>query len=358
MFVIDAHLDLSWNALNWNRDLTLTVGEIRALETGMKEKSRAANTVAFPEMRKAEMAVCLATLLARASGLGEAMLDYRNQEIASAMAQGQLAYYRIMESKGELRMLRDRRSLEAHIREWRADQSYTPLGFILAMEGADPILSPSQVLQWWNDGLRVVGLAHYSRSAYAHGTGSAGGLTPNGRELLKSMAEVGMVLDVTHLADESFWEAIDLFQGPVLASHNNCRSLVPGDRQFADDQLRCLIQRDAVIGVAFDAWMLYPGWVPEKTSNSVVSLEAVIDHIDYICQLAGNPRHAAIGSDLDGGYGTEQSPRDLDTIGDLQKIPDLMRKRGYNETDIEAIMHRNWMRFFEKAFSHLDGSTK
>jgi membrane dipeptidase len=353
MLVIDAHLDLSWNALNWNRDLTLTVGEIRALETGMKENNRATNTVAFPEMRKAGVAVCLATLLARASGVAEPMLDYRNQEIASAMAQGQLAYYRIMECKRELRMLRDRESLRAHIQEWKADGSASPIGFILSMEGADPILSPQQVPQWWRDGLRVVGLAHYGRSAYAHGTASSGGLTPNGRELLKSMAEVGMILDVTHLADQSFWDAVDLFHGPVLASHNNCRSLVPGDRQFADDQLRCLIERDAVIGVAFDAWMLYPGWVPGKTSNSVLSLEAVVDHIDHICQLSGNTAHAAIGSDLDGGYGAEQCPRDLDTIVDVQKIPDLMRKRGYNKTDIEAIMGGNWMRFFETAWAHV-----
>jgi len=351
MFVIDAHLDLSWNALNWNRDLTLTVGEIRALEESMKEKNRATNTVAFPEMRKAEVAVCLATLLARASGLGEPLLDYRNQEIACSMAQGQLAYYRIMESKRELRMLRDGKSLQAHIQEWVANPSSTPLGFILAAEGADPILSPSQLLQWWKDGLRVLGLAHYGRSAYAHGTGSSGALTAKGRELLREMDEVGMVLDVTHLADESFWEAIDLFRGPVLASHNNCRCLVPGDRQFADDQIQCLIQRESVIGVAFDAWMLYPDWLAGTTSNSLVSLEAVVDHIDHICQLAGNARHAAIGSDLDGGYGTEQCPRDLDTIVDLQKMPNLMRNRGYGETDIKAVMHGNWLRFFERAWA-------
>jgi membrane dipeptidase len=281
------------------------------------------------------------------------MLDYRNQEIAFAMAQGQLAYYRVMESKRQLRMLRDWKSLQSHVQEWKADQSSAPLGFILAMEGADPILSPQQVPQWWHDGLRVVGLAHYGRSAYAHGTASSGGLTPCGRELLKSMAEVGMILDVTHLADESFWEALDRFHGRVLASHNNCRSLVPGDRQFADDQLRCLIEHNAVIGIAFDAWMLDPGWVAGETSHSVVSLEAVVDHIDRICQLAGNARHAAIGSDLDGGYGTEQCPGDLDTIVDLQRIPDLMRKRGYNETDIEAVMNGNWMRFFETAWAHV-----
>lgn len=357
MIVIDAHLDLAWNALNWNRDLTLSVAEIRRLESGMNEEHRAANTVAFPEMRKGEVAVCLAALLARASGLGESKLDYRNQEIAHAMAQGQLAYYRVLESRGQLRMLKDWQGLKAHLEDWEAssDRSSAPLGFILSMEGADPILSPRQVIQWWSGGLRVVSLAHYGASAYAHGTGVSGGLTAKGAELLRVMEDVGMVLDVSHLAEESFWQAVESFRGPVLASHNNCRALVPGARQFSDDQIRHLVERGSVIGVAFDAWMLYPGFVPGVTSNSVVGLDAVVDHIDHVCQLAGDARHAAVGSDLDGGYGTEQCPHDLDTIVDVQKIPDLLRGRGYGEADIEAVMHGNWLRFFEKAWEAQHG---
>jgi len=352
MIVIDAHLDLAWNALSWNRDLTLTVPEVRASEAGRKERNRGTNTVAFPEMRKGEVAVCLATVLARASGLGEALLDYRSREIACAMARGQLAYYHIMESEGRLWMLKDWPSLEAHFRNWKTSGGgAAPLGFILSMEGADPILSPSQAAQWWNDGLRVVGMAHYGASAYAHGTGASGGVTPKGRELLKVMEEIGMVLDMTHLSDESFWQAAKLFRGPVLASHNNCRSLVPGYRQFTDDQIRCLIERDSVIGAACDDWMLYPGWTPE-TSRSAVGLEAVVDHIDHVCQLAGNARYSAIGSDLDGGYGTEQCPRDLDTIVDLQKVASLLGTRGYQPADIEAVMHGNWLRFFQLAWTN------
>jgi membrane dipeptidase len=203
---------------------------------------------------------------------------------------------------------------------------------------------------WWNDGLRALGLAHYGPSAYAHGTASTGRLTAQGIELVKFMDELGMILDATHLAEDSFWQALELFHGTVIASHNNCRALVPGDRQFSDEQIRKLIERDAVIGAAFDNWMLYPGWVAGQTSSSVVSLENVIDHIDHVCQLAGNTHHAAIGSDLDGGFGREQSPGDLDTIADLQKIPPLLRKRGYSESDVEAIMHGNWLRVFRKAW--------
>ncbi len=351
MIVIDSHLDLAWNALNWNRDLTQPVPDIRRLEATLTEEHRGGNTVTFPEMRKGEVAICLATLLARASSLGETKLDYPSQEIACAAARGQLAFYRIMENRGWLRMLRNWQGIEVHLRDWQGSGGDSrPLGFILSMEGADPILAPSQVMEWWNDGLRVVGLAHYGVSAYAHGTGVSGGLTSRGPDFLKAMDEAGMILDVTHLADESFWQAVERFKGPVLASHNNCRALVPGERQFSDEQIRCLLDRSAVVGIALDSWMLFPGYVPGETPNSLVSLEAAVDHIDHVCQLAGNARHAAIGSDLDGGFGTEQSPHDLDTIADLQKIPALLRNRGYAQRDVEAVMHGNWLRFFREAW--------
>ena len=219
------------------------------------------------------------------------------------------------------------------------------------MEGADPILEPNQVELWWERGLRVVEPVHYGVSYYAHGTGAPGGLTSKGRELLAAMDAVGMVLDVTHLADGSFWQAVEIYRGPVLASHHNCRALVPGDRQLSDEQIRALVGRDAVIGAVFDSWMLHPHYVAGETDNSLVSVERVIDHIDHVCQLAGNARHSAIGSDLDGGFGTEQSPRELNTIADLQVVPDLLRKRGYKEADIEDIMHGNWLRFFQKAWA-------
>jgi membrane dipeptidase len=247
-------------------------------------------------------------------------------------------------------MLSDWPGLEAHFRAWQERGAQEPLGFILSMEGADPIAWPEQVWSWWEDGMRVVSLSHYGQSAYAYGTGTEGGLTDMGRALLREMEAVGMILDLTHLAEEAFWQAVDAFGGPVLASHNNCRALVPGDRQFSDAQVRAIVERGGVIGVALDAWMLYPGWIKGETPTSVVSLEAVADHIDHICQLSGNARHAGIGSDLDGGYGTEQCPHDLDTITDLQKIAGLLGQRGYGQADVEAIMHGNWVRFFQSAW--------
>ncbi len=359
MIIIDSHLDLAWSALNWNRDMTKSIEEIRRSEAGMKDFDpkmgmtdfhRGHNTVSFPEMHRAEVAVCLATVLARCSTLNDPLLDHRTRELASAMGAAHVEYYRIMQSAGYLRMIRDWPSLEAHTAEWKRTAGVgTPLGFILAMEGADPILEPRDIELWWQRGLRVVEPVHYGISYYAHGTGAPGGLTAKGRELLQAMESTGMVLDITHMADGSFWEALEHFHGPVMASHHNCRALVPGDRQLADDQIRALTARGGVIGAAFDSWMLYPNYVRATTDNSLVSIERVIDHIDHVCQLAGNARHAAIGSDLDGGFGTEQSPRELNTIADIQQVAGLLRKRGYGESDVEAIMHGNWLGFFREA---------
>jgi membrane dipeptidase len=351
MLVVDAHLDLAMNALLWNRDLTLGAHVTRTLErdAGMTDKGRCRGTVGLPDLRRGEVGLVCATVIARKNHGQNSGLDFRTQEIAYAQAQGQLAYYRELERQGSIRLIRTRADLADWHRSWNADPDSTPFGVVLSMEGADPIVEPEQARMWWDDGLRVIGLAHYGPSTYAFGTGSAGPLTEKGRELLRVMDEVGYVLDVAHLTDQSFHDALDRFSGPVLASHANCRSLVPGDRQLDDTMIRRLIERDSVIGSVMDAWMLQPDWIRGVTTNDQVSLANVVDQIDHICQIAGNSRHVAIGSDLDGGYGTEQTPRDLDTIADLQKLPDLLAQRGYGEADVSSIMHGNWLRLFAAA---------
>jgi membrane dipeptidase len=360
MIIFDAHLDLAWNAVDWNRDLRLPVEEIRRQEHGMTGKGRGCNTVSFPELRRGRVAIFIATLLARLvrQEMIPAFQRYSSMEAAYAAACGQLAYYRALEKEGVLRWIKDWPTLEAHVRAWQfrrepqVSAPPEPLGFILSMEGADPVLSPDQIEEWWQAGLRIIGPAHYGVSPYAHGTDTEGGLFPLGPLLLQEMERVGMILDVTHLSDQSFDEALDAYRGPVLASHHNCRALVPHQRQLTDEQIQRLLARGAVIGTALDTWMLFPGWVRGQTTpeQAGVKLEAMIDHIDRVCQLAGNARHAAIGSDLDGGFGREQSPLDLDTIADLQRLPDLLRMRGYDQEAIEGIMHGNWLRFFHDAW--------
>lgn len=353
MILIDGHLDIAMNALAYNRDLKKTAKEIRLDEAGMTKKGLAHGTIGLPDLRAAEVAISFVTCLARVKERTspESVLDYRTHEAAYAHAQSEVAYYRELERQGLFRMIGDVSTLTAHINEWSADSANCPLGAVLTMEGADPIVSPDRVHAWWDQGLRVLSLAHYGPSKYAFGTGSTGPVTPDGLALLDEMATTKMILDVTHLCDESFWIAVDRFAGPLIATHSNCRTLVPNERQFTDDQLKLLIERDAVIGSAMDAWMIQPGWVQYETKGASVTIEDYVNHIDHVCQLAGNARHAAIGTDLDGGYGTEQTPRDLDTYIDMQKVPELLRKRGYAEADIEAICYGNWIRKLESVWA-------
>jgi membrane dipeptidase len=164
------------------------------------------------------------------------------------------------------------------------------------------------------------------------------------------MEELNIILDATHLCDESFWEALDHFGGPIWASHNNCRKFVDHNRQFSDEQIRELIKRDAVIGMALDAWMMVPNWkrgVSTPTSMNA-SLLQTVQNIDHICQIAGNADHVGIGTDLDGAFGTEQTPVEIDTIADLQKLPAMLAERGYTSSEIEGIMNRNFIRFLER----------
>jgi membrane dipeptidase len=182
---------------------------------------------------------------------------------------------------------------------------------------------------------------------YSPGTEAEGPLTPKGRELVKEMDRLGLIMDATHMTDEAFWESVEIFHGPVWASHQNCRALVPGQRQFTDEQLKHLIDRGGVIGAALDAWMMVPGWVKytTKPEDKGVALKHMVDHIDHVCQLAGNSLHSGIGTDLDGGFGREQAPMDLETIADLQKVPPMLAERGYSAQDIDNIMHGNFLRF-------------
>lgn len=349
MLIIDSHLDLAWNALQWNRNLLKPVETIRQVEAEVKGPGRGQGTVALPQLREGRVAICFATLLARCTGTPVAHIDYDSAEQAYGVAQGQLAFYKALEAQGHLRILTQPKAVQDHMKEWTAWEQTTgmetPLvGVVISMESADPILAPAQLGQWQAAGVRLIGPAHYGPGRYAGGTGSTVGLTELGKALVREMATLGILLDMTHLSDEAFWEALELYPGRVVASHNNCRTLVPHQRQFDDQQLRAIIARDGVIGAALDNWMIRPGWKRGATDNAPVRLADVVAHIDHVCQVAGNSRHAALGSDLDGGFGREQSPEDLESIADLQKFQGLLEDRGYAESDVAAILHGNWLR--------------
>lgn len=356
MFAIDAHLDLSMNAMEWNRNLRLPVNEIRKREEGQTDKpDRAKGVVSFPELRKGNIGLVVGTQIARFVAPDNPLPGWFSPEQAWAQTQGQLAWYKAMEEAGELTPITDLASLEKHLAAWNngAPNDNKAIGYILSLEGADSIVDVSYLQRAYDNGLRAVGPAHYGPGRYAQGTDATGFMGERGRALLKEMERLNIILDATHLCDDSFWEALEHFNGHVWASHNNVRALVNHNRQFSDEMILELVKRGAVIGGAMDAWMMVPNWVRGVSDPKGMdcNLEKLVDHMDHICQLAGNALHVGIGSDLDGAFGKEQSPYDLETIADVQKLPALFKKRGYSDADVENIMHGNWLRFLRKAWS-------
>jgi membrane dipeptidase len=355
MFIIDAHLDLSMNALEWNRDLTQPIAAINAREAGLTDKpDRGLGVVSLPELRKGNIGLVVATQIGRYVAPDNHLPGWHSPQQAWAQTQGQLAWYNAMEDAGEMVQINNLASLENHLALWAdgEDKLKKPVGYILSLEGADSFVDVSYLERAYNNGLRAVGPAHYGPGRYANGTDATGKMGANGLELLKQMERLNVILDATHLCDDAFWQALDNFNGHVWASHNNCRALVDHNRQYSDDMIKALIERGAVIGAALDAWMMVPGWVRGQSTPKGMNcnMEVMVNHIDHICQLAGNALHVGMGTDLDGAFGKEQCPYDLETIADLQKVPELLRKRGYTDADIDNMMHGNWLRFLRNTW--------
>src|SRR5829696_4698404 len=315
MLIFDAHLDLSMNALEWNRDFTRCIDEIREREQNWTDKpDRGRGVVCFPEMRRGNIGLCVATQIARYVKRGNPRPGWHSPEQAWAQTQGQLSWYRAMEERGEMVQIKTRGELQRHLKLWEpftadsttsAAKEKLPIGYILSLEGADSILSFKHLERSYEQGLRALGPAHYGPGLYAQGTGETGKFPARGKELLREMDRLGIILDVTHLTDEEFLEALDLFHGPMWASHHDCRVLAPNQRQLSDEQIKALAERGGVIGAALDAWMMVPNWIRQQTTPQGVGLklEKLVEHIDHVCQIVGNARHSGIGSDLDGGFG-------------------------------------------------------
>ena len=352
--IIDSHLDLAMNGLEWNRDLTQSVHSIREREKGLTDKpDRGNGMVSLPALRQGKIGLVVATQIARFVEKGSSLPGWHSPALAWAQTQGQFAYYKVLEDAGEMKQVTNAATLKSVIDLWlddTIDDASKAVGYISSLEGADSLVNLSYLEKAYTNGLRALGPAHYGPGRYAPGTSLEGPLTKIGIELLKEMDRLSMILDVTHLTDEGFTQSMNIYKGPVWASHHNCRSLVNYQRQLTDEQILQLIEREAVIGGVLDAWMLVPNWIRGVSTpkEKKVTLDTLIDHYDHICQLAGNSKHIAIGSDLDGMYGTEQSPSDMDTIADLQSLEGLLKKRGYSEEDIDNIFYKNWLRFLQK----------
>jgi len=390
-------------AMRMRRDITLPIEELRARDTTPDNIAMAS----LPEMRRAGIAAAVVKVASDGQREGNVLAGALPPHRAYAVGQGYLAYFRALEREGQIRLLRTAEAFRDHMNQWQAIDTRTatgrdatdaaegsaalasdaaegsaavvsplardafrdlPVGTILGMEGAHSIVAPDQLDEWWEAGVRLISLGHYGMSPYAHGTGTGtdGGLLDGGADLLRGMDRLGIVLDVTHTSDASVREALRVFDGPVMATHSNARAICPGERQLPDDLIHAVIERDGVIGASMDTFMLYPHgnvdwgtdhWPRNRDvfARDAVTLEDYVDHIDYVCQLAGDALHAAIGGDTDGQGGREAAPDGIDTVVDYQKIAGILRARGYREPDVHNVMYRNWQRFFERTLPRADG---
>lgn len=345
--IVDAHEDIAYNAFALNRDVHLSALESRAADDIRSAQGetlpQGPATVGLPDFLQGNVRVIFGTVYVSPQGADNAQHSYSSPEEAELQAQEQLAFYALLAADPRISLITSRADLE------RVTNSPTPqLGIVILMEGADPIVHPSDVPKWFDAGVRLVGPA-WSQTRYAGGTGKPGPLTDLGRQLMPALSQAGMILDASHLAEASFFEALDMFEGTVIASHSNVRALVPTDRQLSDAMIRALVARDGVIGAVFYNAFLKEGWREHGAIKNDVTFATVIDHIKHVSDIAGDALHSGIGTDFDGGFGLESTPKEIDTVSDLQKFPDYLSAANFSDADIANIMGGNWLRVLNRA---------
>jgi membrane dipeptidase len=309
-------------------------------------------TVSLPDLARGGVGLVFGTLFtlpAAAQGTDlPAEQSYSTPDEAHAQALAQLDIYRGLADAGWLRLIGRRSDLADHRVAWSAGDR--TLGMVLLMENGDPIREPAEVSSWRAQGVRIVGPA-WQGTRYCGGTHAPGPLTDLGRALMPALSRAGMILDISHMAEESFWQALDLFDGQVIASHSNCRVFVAesrADRHLSDAMIRALVSRGGVIGMVLYNAFLAAEYVTGDPKEPY-GIDRLLRHIDHICQITGDARHVAIGSDLDGGLGREQIPRELDSVADMPRIAEALSADGYADADVAAIMGGSWLRLLESA---------
>jgi membrane dipeptidase len=354
MLIVDAHEDLAWNIATHGRDYTHSARWIREREARSKTPTCAGNSLlGLRDWLRGEVALIFATLfvapIRSQSGPWDTQV-YTSAGDAHRLANAQLdIYHRLAEEHDRFRLVVTQGDLQAVLAGWneQSPPDERLIGLLLSMEGADPILEPEEVEAWYERGLRAVGLA-WEGTRYAGGTHEPGPLTGVGFALLEVMSDLNMILDLSHLAEEAYFQAVEVYDGVVIASHSNPRRFLPTTRGLSDEMIALLAERDGVIGIVPYNQFLKPGW-RRGDRRGGVSLTVVVDAIDHVCQVTGSHRHVGIGSDFDGMVGLEHVPVEVDSVADLQKLSGLLAERGYEDGQIADILSGNWLRLLRES---------
>lgn len=348
MLIVDAHQDIAYNALGYGRDYRKSAWDHREREKGAYARA----TIGLPDALLGRVGLIFATLFTepyrKNSTLSKPPFyvpEYKTPQQAHDFAMQQLDYYRkLADEDPRVRLVLtqgDLAEVEASWADGTTGEDHLH-GLVILMENGDPIIEPKQFEEWYERGVRLVGPA-WMASRYCGGTGAPGGLTALGYELMEQLAGYNAILDVSHMAEKSFYDAIDAYEGIVVASHSNPRKFRNTDRHLTDDMILRLAERDGVMGVVLFNRFLSETWTPSDP-NERVTLATVVSAIDHVCQLTGSSAHVGIGSDFDGGFGADSIPDELETTGDLHLIGKALADKGYSTDDVNAIMGGNFLR--------------
>jgi membrane dipeptidase len=352
LIIVDAHRDIAYEALDADRDYRRSVAETRALEAAVSHPNRKGlATTGLPDAIEGGIALVGATIFTEPSSYvpwgsdqthNYSALSYDTPEEAHSAAMKQLEWYRrFVEQVPNAKLVLTKTDLDVVLSTWveGKDPAKRQQGFVLLMEGADPVIEPSQFGEWYERGIRILGTS-WSRTRYAGGTRAPGPLTDIGRELLVEMAKYNAILDLSHMAEEACMESLRTYEGIIIASHANPRQFCDTDRHLTDEAIKLLAERDGVMGLV----LLNLFWKTEYQVGDEIPLSRVLDAVDYVCQLTGSAKHVGIGTDWYTGVGSDGVPDELDSVSDLWKIGAGLRERGYSDADVEAVMSGNFLR--------------
>jgi membrane dipeptidase len=351
LIVVDAHQDLAYNVLAFGRDYRRSALATRAQEKGGPvPAANGSCMIGLPELLAGNVALVFGSIFVLPARRAASALDIVYHDVQEAHTQGMAqldVYHRWADEEPQIALVGSRIDLDAVLATWQAEPTEEgadtrQVGIVPLMENADPIRQPAELEFWVERGVRIVGPA-WSGSRYSGGTGEPGPLTDLGRELLELMAELGVGLDLSHMAERAAREALDRFEGILLASHSNPQAIVPGDRHMSDPLIRGIAEREGVIGIVPFNQFLRADW-RRGDRKELGTLIDVVRAIDHVCQCVGDVQHVALGSDSDGGFGAESVPAEIDTVADLQKIGAALGEQGFEQDHIAAVMGGNWLR--------------